>query len=64
MHFSAFHFQLLKRPIFVLCQATSNSHDSLKLTAHIVWNTKYKYSVLKGDMQFRCRAILVQICES
>ena len=39
-------------------------HSVSRLTAHIVWSTKYRYSVLEGDIQIRCRTILVQICES
>lgn len=42
----------------------SNGHSVSRLTAHIVWSTKYRYSVLQGDIQIRCRSILVQICES
>ena len=30
----------------------------------MVWATKYRYSVLKGDVQMRCRDLLVQICNS
>ena len=41
-----------------------NGHSVSRLTAHIVWSTKYRYSVLEGDIQMRCRTILVQICES
>jgi len=41
-----------------------NGHSVSRLTAHIVWSTKYRYSVLEGDIQIRCRTILVQICES
>ena len=41
-----------------------NGHSVSRLTAHIVWSTKYRYSVLEGDIQLRCRTILVQICES
>ena len=32
------------------------------LTAHIVWVTKYRYPVLKGDIQSRCRDLIKQIC--
>ena len=35
-----------------------------RLTVHLVWSTKYRYSVLKGDIQKRCRAILIQICDA
>ena len=41
-----------------------NGHSVSRLTAHIVWSTKYRYSVLEGDIQIRCRTLLVQICES
>jgi putative transposase len=41
-----------------------NGHSASRLTAHIVWSTKYRYSVLEGDIQLRCRTILVQIFES
>lgn len=41
-----------------------NGHSVSRLTAHIVWSTKYRYSALEGDIQVRCRTILVQICES
>lgn len=31
---------------------------------HIVWPTKYRYTVLEGDVKVRCRALLIQICDS
>lgn len=40
------------------------SHTVSKLTCHIVWVTKYRYKVLKGDIQVRCRELLIQICEA
>ena len=42
----------------------SNGHTVSSLTAHIVWSTKYRYSVLQGDIKIRCRTILIQICEA
>lgn len=42
----------------------SNSHTVIRLTAHIVWVTKYRYHVLKGDLQVRCRDLIVQICNT
>lgn len=42
----------------------SNSHSVSSLTAHIVWSTKYRYPVLQGDIQSRCRALLIQVCEA
>ena len=35
-----------------------------RLTCHIVWVTKYRYKVLRGDVQIRCRELLIQICEA
>ncbi len=40
------------------------SHTVSRLTAHIGWVTKYRYHVLKGDIQKRCRELLIQICDS
>jgi len=40
------------------------SHTVSRLTCHLVWSTKYRYSVLTGDVQSRCRELLIQICES
>ena len=34
------------------------SHTVTWLTAHIVWVTKYRYDVLKGDIQERCRELV------
>ena len=42
----------------------SNGHTVSRLTVHIVWSTKYRYSVLEGDIKRRCRSILIQICEA
>jgi len=41
-----------------------NSHTVSSLTCHIVWATKYRYHVLKGDLKPRCRDLLIQICDS
>src|SRR4028118_757324 len=40
------------------------SHTRSRLTAHIVWVTKYRYHVLQGDIKIRCRDLLVQICDA
>jgi len=34
------------------------------LQIHIVWVTKYRYKVLKGKIQERCREIIIQICDA
>ena len=39
-------------------------HTVSRLTAHLVWVTKYRYKVLDGDVQKRCRELLIQICDS
>ena len=40
------------------------SHTVTRLTVHIVWVTKYRYHVLKGDVKARCRELIIQICEA
>lgn len=40
------------------------SHTVSKLTVHIVWVTKYRYKVLTGDIQVRCRDLIKQICDA
>lgn len=41
-----------------------NSHSISNLSCHVVWATKYRYPVLQGDIQHRCRDLLIQICNS
>ena len=41
-----------------------NGHTFSRLTVHIVWSTKYRYKVLKGDIQKRFRKLLIEICDS
>ncbi len=40
------------------------NHTTSQMQAHIVWVTKYRYEVLKGDIQKRCKDIIVQICDA
>jgi putative transposase len=40
------------------------SHTVSRLTAHLFWVTKYRYPVLKGEIQKRCRELIIQICDS
>ena len=40
------------------------SHTVSWLSVHLVWVTKYRYHVLTGDVQLRCRDIVSQICDS
>ncbi len=41
-----------------------STHSVSKLTVHIVWITKYRYPVLKGEIQKRCRELIMQICDA
>lgn len=41
-----------------------NGHTVSRLTVHIVWSTKYRYSVLIGDIQKRCRSVLIELCDA
>ena len=38
-------------------------HTIHDCTYHIVWITKYRYQVLKGDIALRTRTIIRQICQ-
>ena len=40
------------------------SHSIHQLHAHIVWSTKYRYEVLGGDIQVRCRELIKQSCDT
>ena len=40
------------------------SHCVHNLQVHLVWITKYRYKVLTGDVQLRCRDILRQVGNS
>lgn len=40
------------------------SHSVYELHVHIVWSTKYRYGVLRGDVQLRCRDLIRQVCDS
>ncbi len=40
------------------------NHTVTRLTVHIVWVTKYRYQVLKGEIQKRCRELIIQICDA
>ncbi len=47
-----------------MVQNRHSSHTVSNLSCHIVWATKYRHHVLSGDLQKRCRDILIQICDS
>ena len=41
-----------------------SSHSVDQLHVHLVWSTKYRYVVLKGEVQVRCRDLIRQVCDS
>jgi len=41
-----------------------SGHTITRLTVHVVWVTNYRYPVLRGDIQQRCREIIIQICDA
>ena len=47
-----------------MSSSRSNAHSRTRLTVHVVWGTKYRYKVLRGDVQKRCRSLLLQICDA
>ncbi len=49
---------------FVSRKFRKGSHRVSRLTCHIVWSTKYRYKVLRGDIQIRCRELLTQVCDA
>ena len=42
----------------------SSGHTVSIFTAHLVWVTKYRYPVLRGDIQKRFRELIIQICDA
>ena len=40
------------------------SHTIHSMQVHIVWISKYRYQVLPGEIQLRCREILRQVCNT
>ena len=41
-----------------------SGHTVTRFTAHLVWVTKYRHPVLQGDIQHRCRELVIQICDA
>ena len=42
----------------------SGSHSVYQLQVHLVWSTKYRYQVLTGEVQLRCRDLPRQTCNA
>ena len=45
-------------------EARRGSHTIYGLHVHLVWSTKYRFHVLKGEVQIRCRDLIRQTCDS
>ena len=41
-----------------------SSHSVHELHVHIVWSTKYRYGILRGEIQVRCRDLIRQVCDA
>jgi len=41
-----------------------SSHSIHNLQVHLVWITKYRYPVLTGYIQLRCRELIKQSCNA
>jgi len=41
-----------------------SGHTVTRFTAHVVWVTKYRYPVLRGDVQRRCHELIIQVCDA
>ena len=46
-----------------MAEQRHGSHTVSRLTAHLVWVTKYRYKVLTGDVALRVRELVRQTCE-
>lgn len=40
------------------------THNIYQLHVHLVWSTKYRYKILQGEIQSRCRDLIRQTCDS
>jgi putative transposase len=60
----SFNKTLIKFAIKNEMENRQGSHSIYSLQVHIVWITKYRYAVLQGEIQTRCRDIIRQVCNS
>lgn len=52
---------------FFVCIVKDNwhgHHTITRLSAHLIWSTKYRYHVLQGDVKARCCDLLIQVCDA
>lgn len=47
-----------------MSEVRKESHSIGELHVHLVWSTKYRYQVLHGEVQLRCRDLIRQVCDS
>ena len=47
-----------------MAEYRTSAHALSDIKYHIVWITKYRYKVLRGDVAERARDLIRQICES
>ena len=45
-------------------QQRRGSHTVFQLQVHVVFCTKYRYRVLRGEVQERCRDLIGQVCDA
>ena len=47
-----------------MTKVRKSSHTPTWLTAHLIFVTKYRYKVLKGELKSRCRELMKQDCNA
>ena len=45
-------------------ETRKGSHTVHQLHIHLVWSTKYRLDMLKGEVQLRCRELIRQTCDA
>ena len=48
----------------VMAEYRHGGHTLHDIKYHLVWITKYRFPVLKGDVALRCRELIRQICQA
>jgi putative transposase len=47
-----------------LAEQRSNRHTVSSLMMHLFWHRKYLYGILQRDIKLKCRALLIQNCDT
>ena len=42
---------------------STGSHTKFYHRFHVVWTTKYRYKVMRGEVRERIREIIIQTCQ-